>query len=276
MAADCTKLNQYLFRRVPDWDKELAKDRFPFSYIYTSFYEQKTWPSFTGTTHTWDRVHVTRPNDNGCWTAMTADDASACGTNSCQPSRKYTGWGSSRNTYTKYHQDYQSPVFCLDTLRHVEEAKAQLAAIVEGHKELPESIVSDFLRFNTMRQSDYLHIAGSAGTTVAVSEAIFTNGCTRINLGGAGNLPTSKLTMNYLDNHVENLQYNGYFKKQFLPQGKFSVTTDITTQRELANKNPEAARWYTAADFTKGGKFYEFGVMNGARHPMTPNEKGKL
>lgn len=261
----CNKFNSYLFRRTPDWDKKLAKDRHPFSYIYSNMYEQKEWPSFTGTTHTWDKVHVTRPNDNGCWDAMNAD---ACVTNICDVPRLYTGWGSTRNSYTKYHRDYQSPVFCYDAIRHVEEAMEQLDAIVAGHKKMPDSIISDFLRLQAMQTADKIHICGAAGKTVTVTPGMFITNCLDLNLG-VGNLPTSKLTMNYLDNYIETLLYNGYHDQEYLPQGKFLITTDIQTQRDMANQNPALALMYSAADFVKGGKFYEYGVMSGVGNWLT-------
>lgn len=258
MAINCGAFNEFLFRRLPDWDKELAKDRFPFSYIYSNMYTQKQWPAFTGTTHTWDRVHVTRPNDNGCWDVM---DATACVGAPCQPTRLYTGWGSTRNTYVKYHRDYQTPVWCFDQLRHIEEAVAQLSAIVEGHKELPESIVSDFLRLLSMRQADVLHIAGQNLTTVAVTDATFSADCTTIDLGSDANLPTSKVNMGYLDNHVENLQYQGYFNKKFTPDGMFAITSDIQTHRDLTVQNPTLALSLAGADYSKGGQYFQYGWM---------------
>lgn len=273
MALDCAKFNHFLFRRVPDFDKELAKDRFPFNYLYTTMYETKPWPSFTGTTHTWDRVHVTRPNDDGCWEEM---NANACLTDICDPARLYTGWGSTRANYVKYHRDYQSPVFCFDTLRHVEEAVAQLDAIVQGHKELPDQIVSDFLRMLSVRQSDQIWICGASDIVVPTTAAMFTNQCKRIDLGGAANLPTSKLTMNYLDNHIENLMYNGYFNKEFYPQGKFFITADIQTIRDNANANPALTQMYNAADFAKGGKFYAYGVMTAVGNWMFKIDKEPL
>lgn len=258
MAFDCKRFNSFLFRRVPDFDKELAKDRFPWNYTYSTMYDMGVWPSFTGTTHTWDRVHVSRPNDDGCWEEM---DADACTQAICDPTRLYTCWGSTRATYVKYHRDYQSPVFCFDQLRHVEEAEAQLAAIIEGHKKMPDSIISDFIRLLSIRNANLLYICGSAGTTVTVTAGMFLNNCRRIDLGGAGNLPTSQLTMNYLDNHVEDLQYNGYFDGEFLPQGTFACTTDIQTLRRIANQNPALVQMYMGADFVKGGQYYGYGLM---------------
>lgn len=258
--SQCNKFNDFLFRRTPNWDKDLARDRHPYNYIYTNMYPSAKWPSFTGTTHTWDKIHVTRPNDDGCWEQM---DATACLTDICDPGRRFVGWGSTRSTYVKYHQDYQTPVFCFDQLRHVEEAVAQLDAIVKGLKKLPDQIVSDFIRFLSLRHADYLYICGSAKTKVTVTSDIFTNSCKRIDLGGAGNLPTSKLTVNYLNYWVEDLQYKGYFDQDFIPEGKFTITMDMQTGKNLSNGNPALAAMYQAADFAKGGKYYAYGVMGG-------------
>jgi hypothetical protein len=144
-------------------------------------------------------------------------------------------------------------------------AREQLAAIVEGLREQPEEIVSDFLRVLSIRQADYIHICGSALAKVEVTDpdTIFTDQCLNLDLGAAANLPTSKLSMEYLDNHVEDLMYNGYHNKEFAPMGKFMITCDIQTHRSLANANPALTQMYNAADFAKGGKFYAYGVMGG-------------
>lgn len=173
------------------------------------------------------------------------------------------GWGSTRANYVKFHRDYTTPPWCFDQLRDTEEAVAQLSAIVEGLKEQPNEIWSDFFRLWALRSSDKIWICGSADTTVTTSDSIFTSNCTKIDLGSAGNLPTSKLTMNYLNHHVEVLQYNGYFDRDFDPTGKFEIMTDIQTLQENANANPALAGMYLGADFAKGGKFYAYGVMGG-------------
>jgi len=236
----------------------MARDRFPWYYGYLNMYPQSNFPNFLGTTLHWNKIHVTRPNDTGCWEAM---DADPCMTAICDPERLYTGWGVEDFTFGKYHRDYQTPVFCYDQLRHVTEAKQQLSAIVDGHRKMSKSIMSDFIKLLAIRQSDVIHLAGSANTSVTVTPGMFLNNCTKIDLGGTGFLPTSELTMEYLDNHVEDLQYNGYFDSEFMPQGVFQITSDITTWRRLANKNPNLTQMYTSADFNKGGKMYAFGVM---------------
>src|SRR3954466_1233757 len=128
----CLAFNDWLTHRSPQWfPKEFARDRQPWSWGYLNMYPQSPFPSFMGTTLHWNKIHVTRPNDNGCWEAM---DADPCMTAICDPERLYTGWGTEDLTFGKYHRDYQTPVFCYDQLRHVTEAKQQLAAIVDGHR----------------------------------------------------------------------------------------------------------------------------------------------
>ncbi len=264
-AEQCSQVNATLFRRTPDFDKDIKRDRFPFSYVYSNMYAQQTWPTGTGTTHTRDKVFVARANDDGCWDKVTVGgDGTATGCDSlCAPPRKVIGWGSQRYTYDRYHRDYQIAPLCFDQLRNVEEVINQLAGIIAGLKRQPDSIVSDFLRLLSLRQADYIHIAGSAGTTVAVTANMFLANCTKIDLGGTGNLPTSKLTMQYLNNHIENLQYNGYFNQQFLPEGTFAITTDIQTHQDLANQNPTIVSQMALPEYRKGGDYWQYGLMQG-------------
>lgn len=260
MAVNCSAFNSYLFRRVPDFDKELAKDRFPLSYTYLGLYPTDTWEAFTGDTHTWDRVHVSMQNDSGCWPEV---DIDACVGTPCDTTRSFTGWGSTRAEYGLFKNEIQSPVFCVDQLRHTEMARQQLAAIIEGHKEIPNYTFSDFMRLYSMRSADYLYIAGDDNTRVTVSSSIFSNNCKNVALGSTNNLPTSKLTVQYLNRWVPTLFANGYHNKQYTPDAKFSMFTDIQTQQELTVQNPALAGMFTAADFAKGGKFFQFGAMSG-------------
>ena len=273
MAVNCAGFNSYLFRRTPDFDKELAKDRFPLSYTYAGLYPTDTWANFSGDTHTWDRVHVSMQNDDGCWEQV---DVDACVTNVCDTTRQFTGWGSTRAEYGKFRREIQSPVFCFDQLRNVEEARAQLAAIIEGHKEMPNYIFSDFMRLYSLRSSDVIYSASDDNVTTTTAASMFTNNCKRLALGSSAYLPTSKLSMQYLNRWVPTLFARGYHNKQYTPDGKFTVFTDIQTQMELTNGNPALAGMYTSADFAKGGKFFQYGAMGGCGNHLFKNDAHQL
>lgn len=260
MAIDCTKFSSFLFRRTPNFIRDLVEDMHPRDVIYTSLYENKTWDSFTGTQHTWDRVHVAMPNDPGDWETI---DAGACAMNICDPSARQIDWGSTRSNVSKFRRRWKTRILCLDQLRHVEEAQAQLEAIWKGLTLVPEFVNSNFLRFQQALGANFLYICGSADTTVTPTAATFTGGLTKIDLGGAGNLPTSKLQVPYLMRRIPQLQYDGYFDGEFVPTGKFKVITGIQDAYEMSNGNPALAAMYDAADFEKGGKFYQYGAMMG-------------
>lgn len=235
------------------------------SYSYSGIYPVQDWPSFTGTEHTWDKIHVTMPNDDGCWDAMDASTSTGghCAVQPmCDPTRLMLGWGSTRSTYVKYHRDYSTPPFCFDRIRHVEEAVEQLGAIIQGLKKVPDNIVSDFLRLLALRQSDKIFICGSTLTELTTTASMFQGNCSKLVLGSTG-IPTSKLSMQYLNHYFPTLLYQGYFNNEFTPTGHYEVMTDIQTQQELCNANPALSAMYHSADFAKGGKFFGYGVMAG-------------
>lgn len=260
MAIDCNKFSSYLARRTPNFIKEFVEDLHPRDTIYTSLYEQKTWDSFTGTQHTWDRIHVAMPNDAGDWEQM---DAGACAMNICDPSARAIDWGSTRANFFKFRRRWKTRILCLDQIRHVEEAMAQLEAIWRGLTKVPEYVQSEWLKFQQAVGANQLYICGAANTTVPVTNSTFTGGLQQINLGSTANLPTSKLNLPYLMSQIPPLQYNGYFNSDFTPTGMFQIITDIQTAYEMANGNPALSQMYNAADFEKGGKFYKYGAMMG-------------
>lgn len=206
------------------------------------------------------------PNDDGCWDQMDASDSSGghCAVQPmCDPSRLMLGWGSTRSSYVKYHRDYSTPPFCFDRLRHIEEAEAQLSGIIDGLKKVPDNVISDFLRLLSLRQSDKIFICGSSLASVATTDSMFQGNCSKLVLGSSSYIPTSKLSMQYINHYLPQLLYQGYFQNEFVPTGKFTMMVDLQTQQELCNANPALSVMYTSADFAKGGKFFGYGVMSG-------------
>lgn len=292
--AQCAQFNSFLGTRPYDWDRRISKDRKPISYLYTAMYRTETWPSFTGTTHLHERVYVTRPNDPGLWQQFVADP---CVGAPCDNPRQYVGHGVDQLRYDRYKRDYQTPVFCLDQLNTIEEGIAKMAAIAEGYQDLPELICSDFLRLLTLQKAGTNAVGGglwlsgvqdASGNPVAlditpnmfaVSEGqskVGSNNSLLMNLNANGGLSAlgitttallstslGKLTMEYLNNMQEDLAANGYHDKEWLVEGKFSITVDQTTRRNLLVANPALTQMYSAADFAKGGAFYSYGVSAG-------------
>lgn len=239
---------------------EFVRDLFPRDLLYSTTYPFRAWPSFHGTELTWDRIHVNMPNDIGDWEQMRSED---CSINVCNPESRQVDWGSTRNVFGKFRRRWKTRVLCLDQIRHVEEAKQQIRDIYSGLAKVPEYVKAEFLKFQCVAGSNFLYSAGSGLISTAVTSGMFTAGLATLNVGSSANLPTSKLTMNYLQQYVPQLQYQGYFDGQFTPTGKFQCITDMQTTIELCNQNPALAAMYDAADFEKGGKFFQYGAMMG-------------
>ena len=304
--SQCQQFNDALGRRPYDWDRKIAKDRKPHSYLYTGMYKTSPWKPFTGTTHLHEKVYVTMPNDPNFWPQFVADP---CVGTPCSNTRQFVCHGVDQLRYDEYYREYQTPVFCLDQLNTVEEGIQKMAAIAEGYQRLPEGISSDFLRTLTLRkcgtnaQGGGLFLAGvqdSSGNPVAldVADTMFTvsaggiaiskqtllfdlnglGGLTALSLGTTPLLAQAmgQLTMEYLANHQEDLAGNGYHDREWLVEGKFSITVDATTRRRLLVANPALTQMYSAADFAKGGAFYSYGISAGCGDWLFKEDKVQM
>ena len=290
----CSQFNSFLGTRPYNWVKHISKDRKPHSNIYLGMYRQETWPPFHGTTLLHEKVYVNRPNDPGLWTQFTADP---CIGNPCDNTRQYISHGVDQLRFDRYKREYQTDVFCLEQLNTIEEGIQKISAIVEGYKDVPEDVASDFLRLLTLRkagttaQGAGLFLSGlsdASGTPQAIDiddlmfavsrgeAAVASQNTLLVNLNKNADLTflgitttpgliaaLGMLTMEYLANLQEDLAANGYHDRDWLVDGKFSVTVDAGTRRRLLVANPALTDMYDAADFAKGGAFYSFGVTAG-------------
>ena len=305
-ANQCAQFADALGRRPYDWDKRIAKDRKPHSYLYTAMYKTSPWKPFTGTTHLHERVYVTMPNDPNFWPQFVADP---CVGTPCTNARQFVCHGVDQLRYDEYYREYQTPVFCLDQLNTIEEGIQKMAAIAEGYQRLPEGISSDFLRTLTLRkcgtnaQGAGLFLAGvqdGSGNPVAldVTDTMFTvsnggiaitsnsllfdlngnGGLTALGLGTTPLLAAAmgQLSMEYLANHQEDLAADGYHDRDWLVDGKFSITVDATTRRRLLVANPALTQMYSAADFAKGGAFYSYGITAGCGDWLFKEDKMQM
>jgi hypothetical protein len=288
-----------LGRRPYPWDKRIAKDRFPQEFIYAGMYSTKKWENFTDTKTLWEQVHVARANDPGLWSQFFTDP---CLGAPCKMDIRYIGHGVTQKKFGRYRQEYRTSVFCLDQLNSIEEAPAKLDIIVAGYKNIPEEVAGGFIRqlslvnAGTTAEGGGLYLAGladSSGNPVAIDfdssmlaishggNAGTDNGLF-INLNANGALDAlvtagiisaattaglvakmGQLTMEYLANQQEDLAIAGYHDQKMSTGGKFEITMDGTTSRNLTSANPALTALYKATDFTKTGQFYGLGVQSG-------------
>lgn len=274
MAVDCSAFSTYILQRTLNFDKEMAKDRFPWDYAYANQYKVDNWENFTGNLHTWDRIHVSRFNDDGCWEEQ---DESNCVLAVCSTTPKYAGWGMTRADYGKFKSEYKTPVFCLDQWDGFREAKQAIAAVVEGLKKEGPGVYSDFMRLFALRSSDKIFVVNSSFTELTVTEDMFTNNCRNLVTGltSAQLDAVGQLTMQYLQRLVPRLVMNGYVDRQYTPGAMITLFTDMEMPLKLGTENPTLYQRWKPENFIKGGSFYDYGAFDGVgqflfKPDMTP------
>lgn len=126
--ADCTnQFINYLVDQTPHFDKDIVRDINPTSGTWIGKIETRTWPSFMGNSHNFDRFTNVFPNPTREWTPK---EYEACEGNPCDPVADEIGWGTVRQYYYKETRSIQTPLICFDQIRDVSHAKEHTAHII--------------------------------------------------------------------------------------------------------------------------------------------------
>ncbi len=259
MAWNCNAFFDYLFDRTPHWDAKVERDWFPTDDSWVGQLEMMAWEPRTGTSHTWDRVHVGAPDLTGCWEEVSFEDEQ-CVDNACDPASKVVSWGSTRKSYTYSRQRIKTMPLCFDQINTRALAEEQVSSIVEGLKDIVKMYKSDFFRRNSLQKADFIYICDDRNSSVAIDAGTFNVDCTEIDLESADNVPQSQLTIPYLQRQWAPLQYNGYFRSKFVPNGILKLITDPIVAWQLEQGNPALVEKYRYSDFTKGGELFKYGM----------------
>jgi hypothetical protein len=276
---NCANYLDFLFDRSPHWDEDILKDWFPSDDAWIGQVMTGTWDSFTGTEHVWDRTHIGAPDMSQAWQRFDTSEsnfittpegnlASACSTQPCSPTEIAVGWGSTRKTYDRYRQSYTTNPLCFDQINTRSKAKQQMADIVDGIKDMTKMIQSDYLRTASLMFMDNLYLCTAAAITggtpsIPITSAMFTGQALTVDIGGAGNLPASTLTIQYLQRFYESLEFEGYFRKKLVFGGLFKLITDPITSQQLTNGNPALTHGFKFSDFQTGGSMFKYGLRCG-------------
>lgn len=259
MAWNCAAFNDILLDQSPHFLDKILKDWFPTDDAWIGHVATETWEAFSGTTKVYDHVHVGAPDLSQAWDAVNLQD-SGCIDGACDSHAICVGWGETRKSYGLEQKTYQTNVLCFDQIDSKAKAKQLVAEIIKGIHEITKMVWSDYHRRNALMLNQTLWICGSAGLSMTVNAGMFTGGMATIDIGGAANLPTSNLTIQYLQRFYAGLQGQGYFKSKFVPNGVFKLITDEVTSNQLIEQNPTLQSMYRFDDFQKGGQLFKYGM----------------
>lgn len=258
----CDQWRTNLASQTPWYDEMFLKDFKPMDSPVMGRHQSQAWEDGTGDTHTFDRITVGQPNLQNRWQRI---DAAECG-DACSPPRVFVAGGTVRDTYYKEQIVLQSQTFCLTQLRHQTRPGPQIAEWYRKIKTLPEMYTTDFLRVHAFDFNPAVQIAGSDfATFVPNPEPGVGNNVagqlTLVNLGGAGNLPTSELTWPYLNYLTTQLQLEGYHEAPSgLPDGMFNLITDPRVWFKLTNGFDSLKDMMALTDPQQASPLYKIGL----------------
>ena len=243
MSFDCDKVRTNLAYQTSVYDEKFLEDYISImvNEPFMGRHQTRTWEDGKDELF-YDKVHVQQPDYLTPWQRIRAGSGDAgdpeCG-NPCEPPRTLVGFGTTRDSAFMQQKDLQSQPWCLQQMRGVPHIGQQIAEIYKILRMMPTAFIGDFLRTRFTSYHDTLQIAGSSVGTFAITSANTDENLTTINLGSTANLPTSKLTLTYLEYLSQQLGMNGYDQNSGLPAGMRNLVTHSRTYQQLVGTNPE-------------------------------------
>lgn len=259
MARDCSEFRDELARQTPVFDKMFLKTYIPLDSSVLGRHETGNWEPGTGDEHFVDRLDIGYPNLNNRWQRISSAE---CGEDSCAPPRVGVSMGSVRSSYGMDQLDLTSDLFCLTKLMYSTRPGEQVRKWYDSLRKLPQIYSDDYIRVNAAQQNTTIQIAGADFDTFTPNTGAGGNvsgQLTTINLGGAGNLPTSQLTWPYLQRLTAQLALEGYGDESGLPSMMYNLITEERAWFRLTNGNPELREQFKTDDYKKASPLYKVG-----------------
>lgn len=259
MAVNCNAIRTNLALQTPVFDEMFLEDWKPLDSPVVGRHETESWPEGTSDTHLFDRIHIGQPDMTGPWQRI---DASECG-NACEPPRTMVAFGTERNNYFMEQRVLDSQPFCFNQLRYQTKTSEQIAEIYRGIKKIPIMYLDDFIQTHAFDFSPSVQIATMPtfptftpvlGIGGNVAESLVT-----VNLGGAGNLPQSELTFQYLDYLSSILGLQGYSHESGLPAGIYNLITHSRVWHKLVYGNPDIRKMLEFGNVESASTLYKLG-----------------
>lgn len=257
MAFNCDQIRTELAAQTPVYDEHFLEDFVSYEMANAPFmgrHKTKTWTDGKDTI-VFDKVHVQQPDLTVAWERISADE---CG-NACEPPTTTIGHGTTRDSAFLQQLDLRSQPWCLQQLRGIPHVGEQLTKMYEVTRKIPNMFLDDFLRTRFCSYHDTLQIAGSALDTFSITSANTAENLVSIDLGGSANLPTSELTLDYLQILSDRLGMNGYDRESGLPSGMRSLVTHPRTYYKLTGGNQALRGQLLNTSFKSLNPLYQIG-----------------
>lgn len=259
MAISCQLLSTTLARQTPVYDKEFLKD----------FISDMPGAPFVGRhqTETWedgaeirvfDKVHVGQPDYTVGWNKRVSGPSGNAECANTMPGSQFISGGTTRDQYFTENKVLKSQLWSLDQLRGVPNLAGQIREMYRNIRRIPMGFTADYLRTRFLSYNDTLYICGSNFTEMPLTTSnVDANGNT-IQVGGS--LPTSDLTLTYLNYYQQSLGMKGYDIESGMAKGMRSLVTHQRTYQRLVGLNPEVKSQLHLVGVKDVSPLYQIGV----------------
>ncbi len=225
---------QFLVTQTPKFDEMILQTVRPHD-SWIGHVSTGTWKAFMGNTLYQDRFEVVYPDVTQAWNSVDGATGTNCTGNPCDPTENQIGYGATRRTYSPERQSWSSALFCYDQILPVTQAVANFKSIIAKIlKPATTTIMSWFLKKRALFWADTKFVTNSTASTFIY---VWQNVGTSEQILLTSQIPTSKLTPQFLQRQVQPLTSLGYFGEN--PYGGkdniplIELVTDLDTCWEL-------------------------------------------
>ncbi len=263
MADACAFLRTNLAAQTPVYDDFFLEDYKPLDAAFMGRHLTAKWEMGTGDTHITDRVTLGQPDMQNEWDVISATECN--NPSPCNPRADLVSFGTVRTSHNMKQKRLNSQLFCLTQLRYGTKPSEQISMIMKGLKKVPGMYNDDFLQVEAFKNQTAVQIATGSGTATFTPDIVgpvtnITGQLTTIDLGATGNLPTSRLSFNYLDYLGQQLTMQGYHEAgSGLPKLMFNLMTDLTEWKNLTNGNESMKNMMALTDYKQASPLYTLG-----------------
>lgn len=262
-----TAFINYLVDQTPHFDADIVRGINPTSGTWIGKVATRTWPSYAGNQHYFDRFTNVFPNPTREWTAK---EYAACTGTPCDPDADQIGWGNIRQYYFKEERHIETPLVCFDQIRDVSHAKEHVAQIISQILRPATRTIMDY--YLKKRSAQHAGTRWVASTTMPTFNYVWMNG-SGTNADNEIYIETDiaptdicKLGPQMLQRRVTPLTLEGYMDEQVFESFPrlIELITDIETvwdldKQQTAGGTLNLAGQWRYSDWATVNEFWRYG-----------------
>ena len=264
--SDCTtNFVNYLVDQTPHFDADVIRDINPTNGTWLGKVQTKTWPSYMGNQHYFDRFTNVFANPTREWVPKEYD---ACEGNPCDPAADEIGWGNARQYYFKETRSIQTPLLCFDQIRDVSHAKEHTAQIIgEILRPATDTIMSYYIKKRAAEHAGKKWVANDTMDDFTYEWVVVSENEVYINCSADPD-DVFKLAPQMLQRRVQPLTLKGYMNNKVFEgfPNLIELITDVETTWDLDKQANTAAAggtglntYWRFQDWTTANQYWRYG-----------------